>query len=73
MVFFFTVYSSQLQEVSPSLPATIMMDEDLPGSPEDDMSSPQDYGIASPHDADDCLSPQSTGTQDVNSDVEVDV
>ncbi|CAH2050516.1 unnamed protein product, partial [Iphiclides podalirius] len=67
------VYSSQLQEVSPSLPATIMMDEDLPGSPDDDMSSPQDY-MCSPHDLNDpdTTSPQS-GSHDVTSDIEVDV
>ncbi|KAL4712722.1 hypothetical protein ACJJTC_008019 [Scirpophaga incertulas] len=44
------VYSSQLQEVSPSLPAAIMMDEDLAGSPDDDESSPRDYAITSPQD-----------------------
>lgn len=50
-----------------------MMDEDLPGSPDDDMSSPQDY-MCSPHDLNDAdtTSPQSGG-HDVNSDVEVDV
>lgn len=70
----FSVYSSQLQEVSPSLPATIMMDEDLPGSPEDDLSSPHDFTMASPRDAhDDGLSPQSADAQEVNSDIEVDV
>ncbi|CAG4978447.1 unnamed protein product [Parnassius apollo] len=69
------VYTSQLQEVSPSLPATIMMDEELPGSPDDDMSSPQEEYICSPHDPNDpdTASPQSGGTHDVTSDVEVDV
>ncbi|XP_026487850.1 E3 ubiquitin-protein ligase MSL2 isoform X2 [Vanessa tameamea] len=68
------VYTSQLQEVSPSLPATIMMDEELPGSPDDDMSSPHDYTQCSPRDHDfDAGSPQSTGTHDVNSDIEVDI
>ncbi|XP_060808519.1 E3 ubiquitin-protein ligase MSL2 isoform X1 [Amyelois transitella] len=68
------VYSSQLQEISASLPATIMMDEDLPGSPDDDMSSPHDYTL-SPRDLQDpdLGSPQSEGTHDVNSDIEVDV
>ncbi|CAK1602141.1 unnamed protein product [Parnassius mnemosyne] len=68
------VYTSQLQEVSPSLPATIMMDEELPGSPDDDMSSPQEY-MCSPHDPNDpdTASPQSGGFHDVTSDVEVDV
>ncbi|KAJ0182464.1 hypothetical protein K1T71_001833 [Dendrolimus kikuchii] len=65
------VYTSQLQEVSPSLPATIMMDEELPGSPEDDMSSPHDYALASPHDfMDPDVSPQSAPDA---SDVELDV
>lgn len=44
------VYTSQLQEVSPSLPAAIMMDEDLPGEDDDELSSPHDYARASPHD-----------------------
>ncbi|CAG9796535.1 unnamed protein product [Diatraea saccharalis] len=67
------VYSSQLQEVSPSLPATIMMDEDLPGSPEDDLSSPHEYTLASPHEApDDTMSPQSEH-HDNTSDIDVDV
>ncbi|XP_049879599.1 E3 ubiquitin-protein ligase MSL2 [Pectinophora gossypiella] len=66
------VYShSQLQEVSPSLPATIMMDEELAGSPDDDMSSPQEYAL-SPQEVDpDAASPQST--HEANSDIEVDV
>ncbi|NP_001093307.1 E3 ubiquitin-protein ligase MSL2 isoform X2 [Bombyx mandarina] len=68
------VYTSQLQEVSPSLPATIMMDEDLAESPDDDMSSPHDYTLASPQGYDvDVISPQSAETQDVTSDIEVDV
>lgn len=51
-----------------------MMDEDLPGSPEDDLSSPHDFTMASPRDAhDDGLSPQSADAQEVNSDIEVDV
>ncbi|XP_045774845.1 E3 ubiquitin-protein ligase MSL2 isoform X2 [Maniola jurtina] len=68
------VYTSQLQEVSPSLPATIMMDEELPGSPEDDLSSPHEYTQCSPRDCNDgdTASPQSA-THDVNSDIEVDV
>ncbi|KAI5635609.1 zinc RING finger of MSL2 domain-containing protein [Phthorimaea operculella] len=68
------VYShSDLQEVSASLPATIMMDEDLAGSPEDDMSSPQDYTL-SPQEVDpDAASPMSDNTQDMTSDIEVDV
>ncbi|XP_034839010.1 E3 ubiquitin-protein ligase MSL2 isoform X4 [Maniola hyperantus] len=68
------VYTSQLQEVSPSLPATIMMDEELPGSPEDDLSSPHEYTACSPRDCNDIdtVSPHS-GTHDVNSDIEVDV
>lgn len=52
-----------------------MMDEDLPeGSPgDDDTSSPQEYA-GSPQDLNDGEgSPQSTGTQDINSDIEVDV
>ncbi|XP_075973644.1 male-specific lethal 2 [Anticarsia gemmatalis] len=73
------VYTSQLQEVSPSLPAAIMMDEDMPGS-DDEMSSPRDYAITSPqdfgdhldHDHDQDDSPQSP-LQDGNSDIEVDV
>ncbi|XP_059051007.1 E3 ubiquitin-protein ligase MSL2 [Achroia grisella] len=69
------VYTSQLQEISASLPATIMMDEDLPGSPEDDMSSPQEYNMGSPRDyADpDTASPTSGGTHDIGSDIEIDV
>lgn len=51
-----------------------MMDEELPGSPDDDMSSPHDYALCSPRDHDfDPESPQSTGTHDLNSDIEVDV
>ncbi|XP_073957449.1 male-specific lethal 2 [Choristoneura fumiferana] len=67
------VYTSQLQEVSPSLPATIMMDEELAASPEDDTSS-HDYAMSPPDCRDfDTGSPRSSGTQDVNSDIEVDV
>ncbi|XP_068626771.1 E3 ubiquitin-protein ligase MSL2 isoform X2 [Battus philenor] len=68
------VYTSQLQEVSPSLPASIMMDEELSGSPDDDMSSPREY-LCSPTDPNDLdtTSPQSGGTHDVSSDIEVDV
>lgn len=74
VISFITVYTSQLQEVSPSLPATIMMDEDLAESPDDDMSSPHDYTLASPQGYDvDVISPQSAETQDVTSDIEVDV
>ena len=98
-----SVYTSQLQEVSPSLPATIMMDEEFAGSEEEEMSSPHDYTLASPNDMhdmqdmqdmhdmddmhemhdtqdmqdmqdmDDDDSPQSPGSQDANSDIEVDV
>lgn len=47
------------------------MDEELPGSPDDDMSSPQDYTLASPHDLlDPDVSPQSGGDA---SDIELDV
>ncbi|KAJ8735691.1 hypothetical protein PYW07_007311 [Mythimna separata] len=98
------VYTRQLQEVSPSLPATIMMDEEFAGSGEEEMSSPHEYTLASPtdmhdmqdmqdmHDMDDLhdmhemhdtrdthdtdereQSPQSPSSQDVNSDIEVDV
>ncbi|XP_041975628.1 E3 ubiquitin-protein ligase MSL2 [Aricia agestis] len=69
------VYTSQLQDVSPSLPATIMMDEDLGVSPDEDLSSPQDDYTCSPRDYldPDLESPQSGGTQDVNSDIELDV
>lgn len=50
-----------------------MMDEDLPESPDDDMSSPQEYTMGSPLEADpDAASPLS-GTNDVTSDIEVDV
>lgn len=45
-----TVYTSQLQEVSPSLPATIMMDEEFAGSGEEELSSPHEYTLASPTD-----------------------
>ncbi|CAH0727367.1 unnamed protein product, partial [Brenthis ino] len=65
------VYTSQLQEVSPLLPATIMMDEELPASPDDDLSSPRDYTTCSPRDHDPDASPQST--HEANSDIEVDV
>ncbi|XP_028156164.1 E3 ubiquitin-protein ligase MSL2 [Ostrinia nubilalis] len=78
------VYSSQLQEVSPSLPATIMMDEDLAGSPDDELSSPHEheYGPCSPQGShDDGGSSHSTGhdqdqdndDHDGTSDIEVDV
>ncbi|XP_026759019.1 E3 ubiquitin-protein ligase MSL2 [Galleria mellonella] len=69
------VYSSQLQEISASLPATIMMDEELPDSPEDDMSSPQEYNMGSPRDFidPDMASPLSGGTHDVTSDIEIDI
>lgn len=66
----FTVYTSQLQEVSPLLPATIMMDEELPASPEDELSSPHEYTACSPKDEPE-TSPQST--HETNSDIEVDV
>ncbi|XP_039760969.1 E3 ubiquitin-protein ligase MSL2 isoform X2 [Pararge aegeria] len=36
------VYTSQLQEISPSLPATIMMDEELPCSPDADADADAD-------------------------------
>lgn len=51
------------------------MDEEYIGSPEDDMSSPRDFALASPQDLQegDAISPQSDGTQDVTSDIEVDV
>lgn len=51
-----------------------MMDEEFAGSPDDDMSSPHDYAL-SPRDYQDheTVSPQSGETQDVNSDIEVDV
>ncbi|XP_063395258.1 E3 ubiquitin-protein ligase MSL2 [Cydia fagiglandana] len=63
------VYTSQLQEVSASLPATIMMDEELPASDGDDASSPPDYAIS----PDSHESPRSEPALDTNSDVEVDV
>lgn len=44
------VYTRQLQEVSPSLPATIMMDEEFVGSGDEELSSPRDYALASPND-----------------------
>lgn len=66
------MFASQLQEVSPSLPATILMDEDG-GSPDDDMSSPREYTLGSPQEVDpDAASPQSDGTHEVTSDVELD-
>ncbi|CAB3256547.1 unnamed protein product [Arctia plantaginis] len=71
------VYTSQLQEVSPSLPATIMMDEDLPGDDDDDLSSPHEYTLASPHDLadmnDNDHSPQSPSLHEATSDIEIDV
>lgn len=73
-MYLISVYTSQLQEVSPSLPASIMMDEDLTGSPDDHMSSPHDYTLGSPQEVDpDAASPQSGGTHEVTSDIEVDV
>ncbi|XP_045528445.1 E3 ubiquitin-protein ligase MSL2 isoform X1 [Pieris brassicae] len=66
------VYTSQIQEVSASLPATILMDEELPASP-DNLSSPCEYAQYSPRGTNDTeLSPQSTGTQDIMSDPELD-
>lgn len=65
-----------MQEVSPSLPATIMMDEDLPGEDDDDMSSPHEYALASPHDLadmNDDHSPQSPSLHEATSDIEIDV
>ncbi|CAD0194916.1 unnamed protein product [Chrysodeixis includens] len=72
------VYTSQLQEVSPSLPAAIMMDEEFTGSGDEETSSPQDYALASPGDMSSLpdqldeaeLSPQSADND--NSDVEID-
>ncbi|OWR47715.1 MSL2 protein [Danaus plexippus plexippus] len=59
------VYTSQLQEVSPSLPASIMMDEEMMGSPEDDLSSPHDYTQCSPQEC--------SASPGQDSDIEVDV
>lgn len=72
----FAVYTSQLQEVSPSLPAAIMMDEEFTGSGDEETSSPQDYALASPADMSELhdhmdepdMSPQSAD----NSDIEID-
>ncbi|XP_053622543.1 E3 ubiquitin-protein ligase MSL2 isoform X2 [Plodia interpunctella] len=73
------VYSSQLQEISASLPATIMMDEE--GSAEEEASSPTEYAQSpretemeygqSPRETE-TASPQSGGPPDT-SDIEVDV
>ncbi|CAK1540086.1 unnamed protein product [Leptosia nina] len=68
------VYTSHIQDVSPSLPATILMDEELPNSPDDDLSSPCEYTQSSPRGTNDTEpSPCSTGTQDVISDIDNDV
>ncbi|XP_045493408.1 E3 ubiquitin-protein ligase MSL2 [Colias croceus] len=66
------VYTSQLQEVSPSLPATILMDDELPASPEDELSSPCDYTQCSPRGTNDTETSPHSATQDI-SDIEVDV
>lgn len=47
-----------------------MMDEELPASPDDELSSPHEYTTCSPKDEPDA-SPQST--HETNSDIEVDV
>ncbi|XP_038208401.1 E3 ubiquitin-protein ligase MSL2-like [Zerene cesonia] len=67
------VYTSQLQEVSPSLPATILMDDELPASPEDELSSPCDYTQCSPRGTNDTETSPHSATQDMTSDIEVDV
>lgn len=65
-----SVYSSD--DVSPSLPATIMMDEDLPDSADEDLSSPHEFTLHSPLE-DQENSPQSSYAPEATSDVEVDV
>ncbi|CAG9137193.1 unnamed protein product [Plutella xylostella] len=64
------VYTSQLQEISPSLPATIMMDEDLSCSPEVELSSPHEFTLCSPSTLDESPSPPPL---EHTSDIEVDV
>ncbi|GBP28158.1 E3 ubiquitin-protein ligase MSL2 [Eumeta japonica] len=68
------VYNSELQEVSPSLPVTIMMDEELTGSgAEDDLSSPHEF-TGSPQEPTTSLtpSPPSPCAQDMSSDPDVE-
>ncbi|XP_050681354.1 E3 ubiquitin-protein ligase MSL2 [Leptidea sinapis] len=66
------VFSSELQDLTPSLPA-ILMDDNLTVSPEDDVSSPRDYTLSPRDTIDTEVSPQSLGMPEMPSDIEVDI
>ncbi|XP_013175928.1 PREDICTED: E3 ubiquitin-protein ligase MSL2 isoform X2 [Papilio xuthus] len=68
-----SVYSTQLPEVSPSLPASIMMLDEDQDSADDDESSDYKCSSSNENNEPEAVSPQSGDTQDAYSDVEVDV